>query len=121
MVYGNGFIKIMLGVLGSQVPTVVPQSIADFYTNGYHGVTYWDAVKGFSIFLVYLEYSRYTNANRKFGGKPSAMTQGIFAVIMVFLALITVPELYQRIKDIAAMNKNNSASASAGGSGALKL
>lgn len=105
VVLGSGFLKSLLSFFGVQVPTTIPQWAADFYTNGYQGIKFWDLVKFIAIVLVGWEAIRYWQANEALGGKASPLTLGIFAVILSLLALTTIPELLQRLKDVWAMNQ----------------
>ena len=100
---GANLLKNFLALLGFQVPLFVPQAVLDFWQNGYMGVKFWDVVKTISLALVFWEYSNYRRAQLQLGREPSPVTEGIFWLLMGFIAMITFPELVQRLRDVVAM------------------
>lgn len=99
----NNVLRGLLDLLHVSTPNFLPHEVIDFYTNGIHGVKYWDLVKGLSIVLVIIEYQRYVTAQKMLGGQPSAFTEGIFFLIIGFLLMITIWELWQHVKDFMAL------------------
>ena len=99
----NNILKGLLSLVGFQAPNFLPQAVVDFYTNGYHGVKYWDVIKVATIILILVEMNAYVKSQKALGGQASAFTLGIFALFIGFMLVITVPELVQRLKDFAAV------------------
>ena len=99
---GSGFVQFIASIFGYQLPTAFPESLSKFFDTGYSGIKYWDAVKGVSIIIVLFEAKQYYETN---SGKVSPATISIFGLIIGFLALITIPELSQRIKELQMLMK----------------
>mgnify|MGYP001562923723 CR=1 FL=1 len=91
--------RTLLQILGFNTPNFFPQQFVDFYKNGYRGVRYWDIIKGLTVLLIILEYSNYRKTQINLGYTPSVMTEAVFWLIIGFFLAITVPELYQRVKE----------------------
>lgn len=113
---GATLLRNFLALLGFQVPLFVPQPILDFWQNGYMGIKFWDVVKTISLALVFWEYSNYRRAQQQLGREPSPMTEGIFWLLMGFIAMITFPELIQRLRDVVAMTSPPPSETTEGGS-----
>ncbi len=73
----------------------VPDSLKKLFTEGYHSFKFWDLVKIGAVLIVIAEYMRYAKMNPD---NKSPMTVGIFILIIAFLGVTTIPELYQRFK-----------------------
>ncbi len=52
-----------------------------------------------------MEWNNWNQTQKALRINPSPMTQGVFFVIISALILITVPELFQRFKELRAMNQ----------------
>jgi len=103
----NGASNIVVSIakfFGYNVPMFLPQSVVDFYVNGWNGIKYWDVVKFATIAIIAIELNNYVQAQKKLGGQPSAATVGVFLLLIGFFFIITVPELVQRLKDANAMS-----------------
>jgi hypothetical protein len=102
----NGASNIILSIakfFGYNVPMFLPQSVVDFYVNGWNGIKYWDIVKLATIAIIAIELNNYVVSQKNLGGKPSAATVGVFLLLIGFFFMITLPEMIQRIKDANAM------------------
>ncbi len=105
VIFGQNILFQIFNPLGIKFPTTFPESLVNFWENGIHGVKYWDIVKIISILLVVMEWKQWMQTQKTLGINPSAMTQGVFFVIISGLILITVPDLFQRFKELRAMNQ----------------
>ncbi len=103
IIFGNNVLKSILSLVGLNLPNTMPESVVNFFTDGFKGVKYWDIVKVLSILLVIMEWNNWNNTQKALKISPSPMTQGVFAVLITGLALITVPELVQRLRELKAM------------------
>jgi len=100
----SNFIVGLARLLGFNIPAFLPQSLIDFYQNGWAGVKYWDIVKLLTVAIIAMELNSYANAQKKLGGEPSPAAVAVFLLLIGFFMLITLPEMIQRIKDAAAMS-----------------
>ncbi len=103
IIFGNNVLKSILSLVGLNLPNTMPEAVVNFFTDGFKGVKYWDIVKVLSILLVIMEWNNWNNTQKALGIAPSPMTQGVFAVLITGLILITVPELVQRLRELKAM------------------
>ena len=87
-------------LLGFSIPAAdqFPESLKKLFNGGIAGFKFWDVVKIVSILIVIAEMIRYTNANRNAGSESSPATIGVFVLIIALLGVVTVPELFQRLK-----------------------
>lgn len=99
----SNFIVGLAKLLGFSIPAFLPQPVIDFYTNGYHGIKYWDVVKLATVLIIAVEMNQYYNTQKKLGAEPSAATIATFVLFIGFFLIITLPELVQRVKDANAM------------------
>jgi len=90
----------ILNALGYNLPTTAsePNFFKKLFGEGYFGLTYWDLVKLGAILLVFIEFMRYYENEKKLGGSASPFTLGIFVLIMTLLSAFTVPEIIRKIK-----------------------
>ena len=105
ILFGNAAVKFFLDLVGLKAPATMPEVVVNFFSDGFKGVKFWDIVKVLSILLVIMEWNNWQNTQKALKINPSPMTQGVFAVLITGLALITVPELFQRLKELKAMNQ----------------
>ncbi len=98
-------LRFILKTAGINFPETFPIEIVDFFRDGFKGVKFWDIVKVLSILLVIMEWNNWNNTQKALKISPSPMTQGVFAVIITGLVLVTVPELFQRLKELRVMNQ----------------
>lgn len=88
------------GMFGYRIPTPAqePQFFKKLFNEGYFGLKYWDFIKIGAIILVFIEFMRYYENEKRLGGRPSPFTIGIFVLIMTLLSAFTVPEIIQKLK-----------------------
>jgi len=85
---------------GYNFPTAAaePDFFKRLFNEGYFGLKYWDFIKIGAIILVFIEFMRYYENEKRNGGTPSPFTVGIFALIMLLLSAFTVPELIAKLR-----------------------
>lgn len=88
----QGFWFSILRTAGVAMPTNAPPAIVQLVNEGYAGIQYWDLIKGLCIAIVGAEWLRYKDVLSYAG-------HGVFAMILGFFALITVPSLMKRLKE----------------------
>ncbi len=88
------------GVFGYNIPTgnQEPEFFKKLFGEGFFGLKYWDFIKIGAILLVFIEFMRYYENEKRNGGTPSAFTIGIFVLVMTLLSAFTVPEIIQKLK-----------------------
>lgn len=82
----------ILKVFGIATPTNAPQPLVQLVTTGFAGIKYWDLVKGIMTLIILLEWLKVKD-NLTYVG------HGAFALIIGFFALITIPGLFQKLKE----------------------
>lgn len=102
---GTGFLNSIIKIISPiyKVPTLEENEIIKqlFITGfGEQKVKYWDIIKGASIVLTIYEMMQFKEYSENIGSKPSMITYSIFGMIILFLSLITIPEIIQRLKDL---------------------
>ncbi len=105
IIFGEGVVKGLLGFFGVNLPSTMPENVISFFTDGFKGIKFWDIVKTIAIILVLLEWFNWMNTQKALKIEPSPVTQGVFLMIITGLTLITVPELFTRLKELRAMNQ----------------
>ena len=75
------------------VPPVIPDQPSKLIDT----INYWTIVKGVGMFLILLEAKNYYELNESQNRKPSPITLGIFALIMILFGFITFPDIVNRI------------------------
>ena len=104
IIFGQNTLFGIAKLFGINLPATLPEPLVNFFQEGIKGVRYWDIVKVISILLVVMEWNNWNQTQKALKINPSPMTQGVFFVIISALILITVPELFQRFKELRAMN-----------------
>ncbi len=104
IIFGQNTLFAFARLFGVNLPSTLPEPLVNFFQEGIKGVKYWDIVKVISILLVVMEWNNWNQTQKALRINPSPMTQGVFFVIISALILITVPELFQRFKELRAMN-----------------
>jgi len=99
----SSFIVGLARLLGFNIPMFLPQAVVDFYTNGWHGIKYWDVIKLATIAIIAIEMNNYMKTQKALGAEPSPGTMAVFLLLIGFFLIITLPELIQRLKDANAM------------------
>ncbi len=105
IIFGQNTLFNIAKLFGVNLPSTLPEPLVNFFQEGFKGIKYWDIVKVISILLVVMEWNNWNNTQKLAKINPSPMTQGVFFVIISGLILITVPELFQRFKELRAMNQ----------------
>ena len=106
IIFGNKVVNSLALLIGINLPTTLPEPIVNFFKDGINGFQYWDFIKAIATLLVLAEWWTWYNTEKARGiNNPSAVTNGVFFVIVLGLSLITFPELFQRIKEIRAMSQ----------------
>ena len=105
IIFGQNTLFGIAKLFGVNLPSTLPEPLVNFFQEGFKGVKYWDIVKVISILLVVMEWNNWNQTQKALRINPSPMTQGVFFVIISALILITVPELFQRFKELRAMNQ----------------
>ena len=103
---GVNVVSTIVNAFGYNLPTT--QSEPDFFKKlfgeGYFGLKYWDMVKILAIVLVFIEFMRWFENEKRLAilngtnPAPNYFTVGIFASIIVLLSAFTVPELIKKLK-----------------------
>jgi len=93
-------VATIVNAFGYNLPSTQsePEFFKKLFGEGYFGLKYWDFVKIFAILLVFIEFMRYYENEKRNGGKPSAFTIGIFVLIMTLLTAFTIPEIIQKLR-----------------------
>jgi len=104
IIFGENTLKTIAGLIGINLPNTLPENIVNFFQNGIQGFRYWDFIKIIATLLVIMEWFSWYEAEKAINKTPSAFTHGVFGVIVLGLTFISVPELFQRLKEIKAMN-----------------
>ena len=105
IIFGQNTLIQFVALFGINLPQSLPEPIVQFFQEGIKGFRYWDFIKVFAILLVIMEAMNWFNDMKRAGKIPSPITQGVFAVLIGGLILITVPEAVQRFKEIRNMSK----------------
>ncbi len=105
IIFGQNTLFGIAKLFGVNLPSTLPEPLVNFFQEGFKGVKYWDIVKVISILLVVMEWNNWNQTQKALRIQPSPMTQGVFFVIISALVLITIPELFQRFKELRAMNQ----------------
>lgn len=117
VIFGSGFIKSLAGLMGFNLPNIYPEWFTNFMQNGYQGAKFWDVVKAGAILLITWEMYLYYRNNERLGGKVSPMTIGIFGAMLAMLVMITIPELWQRLKELSLLNSGGGGQSDGHGAG----
>jgi len=99
IIFGGNVLATFMALFGIKSPSHIPESLVNFFTDGINGFRFWDIVKILATFLVILETFNYIENRKLRGLKPSPLTLGVFAVIIIGISLVTFPELIQRLKE----------------------
>ena len=86
-----------LNAVGLNFPTTTPEWLRKLFEEGYQGVTFWNIIQVIAILLVVMEALQYDRKLKESGEKPNATTLGLFALIVLGLALVTFPQNNRRI------------------------
>ena len=107
IIFGNNVFIALAKLVGINVPDTLPENLVNFWKDGINGFRYWDIVKALATLLVLAEWFQWYNTEKAKDPKniPSPLTNGVFFVIVSGLALITFPELFQRLKEIRTMTQ----------------
>ena len=110
IIFGENFLFQILAFFKITTPPTIPKSIADFWRDGVSSggivIKFWDIVKALALILVIYEWYNWYNAEKTKVNTPSPLTHGVFALLVTSLGLITFPEIWERLKEIKAMNQN---------------
>lgn len=100
--FTNSFVLGAARLFGVSLPTktTLPAPIVELFETGYgeHKLKFWDFVKALTTLLIVFEAIQYYRANKALGGQVSPFTIGIFTLLTSAMALVTVPEIMQRLK-----------------------
>ena len=99
IIFGQNLLWQFLQLFGINTPATLPEPIVKFMQDGFHGIKYWDLVKIIAIILVVLEWHSLTQRRT-----ITPLTQGLFFIIASGLALFTIPELFQRLKEMQILS-----------------
>ncbi len=106
IIFSQGLVVSFSALFGLKLPQSLPEPIVQFFQEGIKGFRYWDFVKTLAILLVIMEFNNWLEEQKVRGIKPSPMTMGVFGVLIGGMALITIPELFTRFKEIRQMSNN---------------
>ena len=104
IIFGQGLVVSFVALFGLKLPQSLPEPIVNFFQEGIKGFRYWDFIKTFAILLVIMEFNNWLTEQAARGIRPSPMTIGVFGVLIGGMALITLPEVWQRAKEIRNMS-----------------
>jgi len=105
IIFGENTLKALLSLLGLNLPSTLPEPIVNFFQEGIKGFKYWDLVKIIATLLVIAEWYSWNERTKGIGTLQEPFTHGVFAILVSGLILITIPEVWQRLKEIRAMNQ----------------
>jgi len=102
-VINSGSVNIVATIVnafGYNLPTAnsEPDFFKKIFNEGFFGLKYWDFIKIGALILVFIEFMRYYENEKRLGGTPSPFTIGIFASIMLLLSAFTIPDIIQKLK-----------------------
>ena len=103
-----------LNAVGLNFPATTPEWLRKLFEEGYQGVTYWNIIQTIAILLVVMEALQYDRKLKESGEKPNATTLGLFALIVLGLALVTFPQMIQKIQEFQLMVKRTTVGEFAG-------
>ena len=110
IILGENFLFEMLKFFGIVTPATIPKQLADFWKDGFNtgsiSIKFWDIVKALALILVIYEWYNWYNAEKTKVNTPSPMTHGVFFLLTSSLALTTFPQIWARIQDLRALNKD---------------
>ncbi len=100
VIFTRGAWITIANLLGFQIPksSEIPDSLKKLFDGGISGFKYWDVIKVVASILVIAELFQYVNKNRMAGSSSSPITIGLFVLIITVLTVVTVPDLFKRIK-----------------------
>ena len=95
-IYLRGGFVVFAKLFGINIPSSdqIPEPLKRLFGEGYQGFKYWDIVKVATILLIIAEYFQYKKTTKE----VPIMTSAIFISLVVIMGVVTIPELYQRIK-----------------------
>ena len=103
IVFSSAGLKTAAGLFGIPLPNNVPEPIRRLFVEGYDvggiKIKWWDLIKLLSVVLVLMEMFQYMEQQKAIGVKPAPTTLGVFVMIIADLILVSVPDLYQMIKE----------------------
>ena len=100
VIFTRGLWVTLANLLGFSIPTAeqFPDSLKKLFNGGISGFKFWDIIKIVAILIVIVEAFRYMESVKALGQKSSPATLGVFLLLIAILGIITVPELYNRLK-----------------------
>jgi len=103
-----------LNAVGLNFPATTPEWLRKLFEEGYQGVTYWNIIQTIAILLVVMEALQYDRKLKESDKKANATTLGLFALIVLGLALVTFPQMIQKIQEFQLMVKRTTVGEFAG-------
>jgi len=103
-----------LNAAGLNFPATTPEWLRKLFEEGYQGVTYWNIIQTIAILLVVMEALQYDRKLKESDKKANATTLGLFALIVLGLALVTFPQMIQKIQEFQLMVKRTTVGEFAG-------
>jgi len=103
-IFSSGTINVastIASVFGYTIPAASnePNFFKKIFNEGYFGLKYWDFIKIGALLLVFIEFMRYYENEKRLGGTPSPFTIGIFVLFMTLLSAFTVPEIINKLRN----------------------
>ena len=103
IVFSSDGISKVANMFGIPLPSNIPEPIRKLFVEGYnvggYNIKYWEFVKVASVVIVVMEFLQYNQEQKQLGLKPAPTTLGVFFLIISALALISIPQIYQMIKE----------------------
>lgn len=103
IIFAQSGLSTAASLFGIPLPSTVPNAVRKLFSEGYNVAgmkfKFWDLIKLLAVVLVVMEMLRYMEFQKAAGMKPEPMTVGVFVLIISAVAILSIPELYQMIKD----------------------
>ncbi len=100
VIASKGFISAIAGFFGFNLSFPQNDIIAKLFGGGYgdQKIVYWDFIKGLAVVIVVIEWQRFDAIQKANNGQTSALTHGVFSLIVSLLTIITVPKFIEQLK-----------------------
>jgi len=103
IVFASGGITTAARLFGIPIPNSVPEPIRRLFVEGYDvggmKIKWWDLIKLVAVIMVIMEMLNFIQSQKNIGAKAAPTTLGVFILIIAALTLVSVPDLYQMIKE----------------------
>jgi len=98
-ILGGTLLNTIASSLGLSLPTTMPDWLRKLFQEGYNGISFWKIIQVIAILIVVMEYVQYTRTLKERGEKANASTTGLFVLLGGALAIATIPQVVQMVKE----------------------